>query len=149
MKKVIKLTEGQLKKAVNEISLGTVDDAQTIGYNTFSDLWHNFWRLESPLEELENTFKDEVEPSLYQNSNFNALRLNANNPYMNKIFSLMLKMQNNLSELRNTYDEMNSIIERKRRQNDNFSDAQLKFDIKHSNDDISWDDYRKMEINGE
>jgi hypothetical protein len=44
---------------------------------------------------------------------------------------------------------MNSIIERKRKQNDNFSDSQLKFDIKHSNDDISWDDYRKMEINGE
>ena len=149
MTKRIRLTEKQIEKAINEISLGTVDDAQTIGYNTFSDLWHNFWRLETPLEELENTFKDEVEPSLYQNGNFNALRTNDNNPYMNKIFSLMLKMQNNLSELRNTYDEMNSIIERKRRQNDNFSDAQLKFDIKHSNDDISWDDYRKMEINGE
>ena len=149
MKKVIKLTENQIKKAVNEISYGTVDDAQAIGYNTFSDLWHNIWRLESPLEELENTFKDEVEPSLYQNSNFNALRPNYNNPYMNKIFSLMIKMQNNLSDLRNTYDEMKSIIERKRRQNDNFSYAQLKFDNKHSNDDISWNDYRKMEINGE
>ena len=152
MKKVIRLTESDLHKmienAINEISYGTVDDAQSVGYDMFSDLWHNFWRLEPPLEELENTFKDEVEPSLYQNRNFNALRTSENNPYMNKISSLMFKIQNGLAEIRNAYDEINGILERKKNQNDNFQNATEKFDNENYDDDISWNDYRKKEING-
>jgi hypothetical protein len=151
MKKVIKLTESDLRKmiknAINEISYGTVDDAQSVGYDTFSDLWHNFWRLETPLEELENTFKDEVEPSLYQNRNFNAFRTSENNPYMNKISSLMFKIQNGLAEIRNAYDEINGILERKRNQNDNFEDSTMKYDAAHQYDDMSWDEYKNGEIN--
>jgi hypothetical protein len=152
MKKVIRLTESDLhkmiKNSINEISYGAVADAQDVGYDTFSDLWHNFWRFDSSLEELENTFKDEVEPSLYQNSNFNALNTSGNNPYMNKIYSLMLKIEKNLSELRVASDEINGILERKKNKNDSFEDSIMKFDKEHNDDDISWDDYRKKEING-
>ena len=35
MKKRIRLTEEQIKKAINEISYGTVDDAHAINHNLF------------------------------------------------------------------------------------------------------------------
>lgn len=152
MKKVIKLTESDLRKmiknAINEINYGAVDDAQAVGYDTFSDLWHNFWRLETPIEELEYIFKEEVSPSLYQNRNFNIYKPEENNPNLNKIHSLMVRMQNNLSELRETYDKINGILERKKNQNNNFQNATEKFDNENYDDDISWNDYRKKEING-
>jgi hypothetical protein len=67
---------------------------------------------------------------------------------MNKIYSLMLKIEKNLSELRVASDEINGILERKKNQNDSFEDSIMKFDKEHNDDDISWDDYRKKEING-
>lgn len=150
MKKIVKLTENDIKrmvrKVVNEISYGTVDDAQSVNYDTFGDLNHSFWKFESKLGELEEEFK-EVEPSLYQNRNFNAWRMDSNNPYMNKIFSLMLKIESNLSSIREASDKINNILERKENQRDNFNQATMNYDNIHQNDDISWDEYRKGEIN--
>ncbi len=150
MKKIVKLTENDIKrmvrKVVNEISYGTVDDAQSVNYDTFGDLNHSFWKFESKLGELEEEFK-EVEPSLYQNRNFNAWRTDSNNPYMNKIFSLMLKIESNLSSIREASDKINNILERKENQRDNFNQATMNYDNIHQNDDISWDEYRKGEIN--
>ena len=150
MKKIVKLTENDIKrmvrKVVNEISYGTVDDAQSVNYDTFGDLSHSFWKFESKLGELEEEFK-EVEPSLYQNRNFNAWRTDSNNPYMNKIFSLMLKIESNLSSIREASDKINNILERKENQRDNFNQATMNYDNIHQNDDISWDEYRKGEIN--
>ena len=150
MKKIVKLTENDIKrmvrKVVNEISYGTVDDAQSINYNTFGDLNHTFWRFESKLGELEEEFK-EVEPNLYQNRNFNAWRTDSNNPYMNKIYSLMLSIESNISKIREASDEINKILERKESQRNNFSDAMSKYDNVHGNDDISWDEYKSGNIN--
>jgi len=146
MSKRIKLTEKQINKAINEISYGTVDDAKSIGYSTFSDLWHSFWQFDSKLEELEEQFK-ELEPNLYQNRNFNAFRTSQNNPYMNKIYSLMLKIQSNIEGIREASDTINGILERKEKQNDNFENSTMKYDAAHQYDDISWDDYKRGEIN--
>jgi len=150
MKKVIRLTESDLHKmienAINEISYGTVDDAQSVGYDTFGDLWHSFWQFDSKLEELEDKFK-EIEPNLYQNRNFNAMRTSKNNPYMNKIYSLMLKIQSNIEGIREASDAINSILERKKAQNDNFENSTMKYDAAHQYDDISWDEYKNGEIN--
>ncbi len=146
MTKRVKLTEKQVKKAINEISYGTVDDANSINFNTFWKLqngsreieyvdgFDNFYRkledLESALEEFTpNLPKDNVNPNII------------------KINSLVSKLYSHLAAVRTCSDEINNIFIRKENQRNNFDDAISNYDKAHENDDMSWNEYKNGEIN--
>jgi len=143
MRKRVRLTEEQMKKAINEISYGTLSDAESKSFYNFNDLCREYWRFHDKIDELESEF-EEFEPNLYQNSNFNAFRPDKNNATINKIFSLMLKIKTQLSALRNTSETLNSILERKGKQMDNFQDAIRNID---NNPNLDWtENYDNKEI---
>ena len=154
MKKRIRLTEsdlnriikGQMKKAINEISYGTVDDAQAINHNLFWNLqngtsdnaYHDgFDNFYNKLEELEYDFGEFV----------HNLKSNSTNSNIIKINSLVNKLSNYLMAIRECTDEIDNILKRKEKQRDNFEKATMDYDNAHANDDISWDEYRKGEVN--
>jgi predicted nucleic acid-binding Zn-ribbon protein len=153
MKKRIRLTEsdlnrivkGQMKKAINEISYGTVKDAADISRDTFSDLIREYWGVENAIEELDSAF-EEFEPNLYQNRNFSLYGRKAreNNPTMIEIYFLMSRMKNNIETLTDISSKLKSILERKEKQINNFDDAVYKAD---SNPNLDWtEDYDNEEI---
>jgi hypothetical protein len=146
MTKRIKLTEKQIEKAINEISYGTVDDANSINHNLFwgaqngtsdNGYYDGFDNFYNKLEELEYAFND-FTPNLKNNSaNSNIIKIN----------SLVNKISNYLTAIRTCSDEINNIFIRKEKQRDNFDNAIRDYDNAHGNDDISWDEYKKGEIN--
>ena len=145
MRKRVRLTEEQMKKAINEISYGTVDDAQAINHNLFwgaqngtsDNAFHDgFDSFYNRLEELEYDFGEFV----------HNLKSNSTNPNIIKINSLANKIYNYLTEIRTCSDEINNIFIRKEKQRDNFEKATMDYDNAHANDDVSWDEYRKGEI---
>lgn len=146
MTKRVRLTERQMNKAINEISYGTVDDANSINFNSFwklqngsreidyADGFDNFY---NNLERLESAFK-EFTPNLPEDST---------NPNINKIKSLVSKLSNYLMAIRTCSDEINNIFLRKENQRNNFDDAISKYDKVHGDDDVSFDEYKRGEIN--
>ena len=143
-----RIIKGQVKKTINEISYGTVDDANSINFNTFWKLqngsreieyvdgFDNFYRK---LEDLESAL-EEFAPNLPKDSA---------NPNIIKINSLVSKLYSHLAAVRTCSDEINNIFIRKEKQRDNFDDAIRNYDDAHysEDDDLSWDDYRNGEIN--
>ena len=146
MKKRIRLTEEQIKKAINEISYGTVDDAQAINHNLFwglqngsrdygfEDGFDNFMRDLGKLEEDFDNFT----------YNFPQERTNSN---IEKIRSLLGVLHGHLTGVKECANEINNILVRKEKQRDNLERATMDYDNAHENDDVSWDEYRKGEIN--
>ena len=145
MTKKVKLTEEQINKAINEISYGTVDDANSINHNTFWGLqngsmdygWADgFVNFYNKLGSLEESFED-FTPNLPKDST---------NPHIAKINSLVGKISSYLMAIRTCSDEINNIFERKEKQRDNFDNSISNYDKAHGNDDISWDEYKNGEI---
>ena len=154
MKKKIRLTETdlnriikrQVKKAINEISYGTVDDAQAINHNLFwglqngsrdydfEDGFDNFMRDLGKLEE-------DFDGITY---NFPEDRTNSN---IEKIRSLLGVLHGQINDIKECANKINDILIRKEKQRDNFERATMDYDNAHENDDVSWDEYRKGEIN--
>lgn len=89
MKKVIRLTENQIEKAINEISYGKVDMA------------HN--KLDDVFTDMEYAFNE-----FYETIKYNT---DTNNPYVKKIKEYADKIGNILrrkdSQRDNMYDELN------------------------------------------
>ena len=89
MKKVIRLTENQIEKAINEISYGKVDMA------------HN--KLDDVFTDMEYAFNE-----FYETIKYNT---DTNNPYVKKIKEYADKIENILrrkdSQRDNMYDELN------------------------------------------
>ena len=146
MTKRVKLTEKHVRKAINEISYGTVDDANSINRNLFWNLQNgtrdNDWddgfdHFYDKLSELEEHFE----------SFTNNFKQDSSNPNINKIGSLIYKIGNSLMNIRNCSDEINKILQRKERQRDNFDDAMMEYDTMWGEDNRTWDEYRNGEIN--
>ena len=146
MTKRVRLTEKQMKKAINEISYGTVDDANSINHNLFwgaqngtsDNSFHDgFDSFYNRLEELEYDFGEFI----------HNLKTDSTNPNIIKINSLVSKLSNYLEAIRTCSDEINNIFIRKEKQRDNFNNAISNYDNAHSNDDVSWNEYKKGEIN--
>ena len=141
-----RIIKGQVKKTINEISYGTVDDANSINFNTFwklqngsreieyADGFDNFYRK---LEDLESAL-EEFAPNLPKDST---------NPNIIKINSLVSKLYSHLAAVRTCSDEINNIFIRKENQRNNFDNAISNYDKAHENDDMSWDEYKNGEIN--
>ena len=146
MVKRVKLTEKQMNKAINEISYGTVDNAYATNHNLFwnaqngtsDNSFHDgFDSFYNKLEELEYDFGEFV----------HNLKNDSANPNIIKINSLVNKLASYLEAIRTCSNEINNIFIRKEKQRDNFDNAIRDYDNAHANDDMSWDEYKKGEVN--
>lgn len=135
-----------MKKAINEISYGTVDDAKSINHNLF-------WNLQNGSRDYEfndgfDTFSKDLEQLEEDFENFTYLFPKDNtNPNIGKIRSILGVLYGHLTGIKECADEINNILLRKEKQRDNFEKAINDYDNAHENDDVSWDEYRKGEIN--
>lgn len=146
MTKRVRLTERQMNKAINEISYGTVDDAYQKDYNLFNSIIGNHERFNDSLKELKSDFKY-LENNLYQNDYFNSFNPEKNNNNFNKINESLREIGKYINYIETISDNLKVFLERKETQINNFSDSMLKYDKAHGNDDISWDEYKKGEVN--
>ena len=146
MTKRVRLTEKQMNKAINEISYGTVDDAYQKDYNLFNSIIGNHERFNDSLKELKSDFKY-LENNLYQNDYFNSFNPEKNNNNFNKINESLREIGKYINYIETISDNLKVFLERKETQINNFSDSMLKYDKAHGNDDISWDEYKKGEVN--
>ena len=146
MTKRVRLTERQMNKAINEISYGTVDDAYQKDYNLFNSIIGNHERFNDSLKELKSDFKY-LENNLYQNDYFNSFNPEKNNNNFNKINESLREIGKYINYIETISDNLKVFLERKETQINNFSNSMLKYDKAHGNDDISWDEYKKGEVN--
>lgn len=146
MTKRVRLTERQMNKAINEISYGTVDDAYQKDYNLFNSIIGNHERFNDSLKELKSDFKY-LENDLYQNDYFNSFNPEKNNHNFNKINESLREIGKYINYIETISDNLKVFLERKESQINNFSNSMLKYDKAHGNDDISWDEYKKGEVN--
>lgn len=146
MVKRVKLTEKQIKKAINEISYGTVDNAYATNHNLFwnaqngtsdNSFRDGFDSFCNKLEELEYAFEEFIPNLKNDSTNSNIIKIN----------SLVNKLASYLEAIRTCSNEINNIFIRKEKQRNNFNDAIRDYDNAHANDDMSWDEYRNGEIN--
>lgn len=146
MTKRVRLTERQMNKAINEISYGTVDDAYQKDYNLFNSIIGNYERFNNSLKELKSDF-EYLENDLYQNDYFNNFNPEKNNHNLNKIDKSLREIGKYINYIETISDNLKVFLERKESQINNFSNSMLKYDKAHGNDDISWDEYKKGEVN--
>ena len=146
MTKRVRLTEKQMNKAINEISYGTVDDAYQKDYNLFNSIIGNYERFNNSLKELKSDF-EYLENDLYQNDYFNNFNPEKNNHNLNKIDKSLREIGKYINYIETISDNLKVFLERKETQINNFSDSMLKYDKAHGTDDISWDEYKKGEVN--
>ena len=143
-----RIIKGQVKKTINEISYGTVDDAKSINHNLFWGLQNGSREIEY-VDGFDNFYRklEDLESALEEFTT--NLPKDSANPNIIKINSLVSKLYSNLAAVRTCSDEINNIFIRKEKQRDNFDDAIRNYDDAHysEDDDLSWDDYRKGEIN--
>ncbi len=135
-----------MKKAINEISYGTVDDAYQKDYNLFNSIIGNHERFNDSLKELKSDFKY-LENDLYQKDYFNSFNPEKNNHNFNEIDKSLREIGKYINYIETISNNLKVFLERKETQINNFSDSMLKYDKAHGNDDISWDEYKKGEVN--
>ena len=156
MKKIIKINEDSFNRlfnnSINEITLGTIDDAEIRSYDLFGGLDSKIdsviYSLRDALENydefynsLSDSLKNGVRPS-------DGIGYSRQNPYLSKIEMLADQLKDTLESAENIASEIESIVNKKTAQRRNFSNETNNIDYdKYNRDTNNPDEFNYIEDN--